>query len=83
MSLTLFRAPEPKAAKDAISSRQSRFLESEKASREFTAEDYASTTGVSERQARRDLAQIEALGLLERRGKGPATTYRQPSSLRK
>jgi predicted DNA-binding transcriptional regulator YafY len=42
----------------------------------FKADDYAKAVGVSVRHARRDLMEMEELGLLLRTGKGPATIYR-------
>ena len=37
--------------------------------------DFTQITGVSERQARRDLGELQRFGLLEKKGKGPATVY--------
>lgn len=76
VALTLFRAPE--AVQPAVlTTRQSEFLKRIKPGSEFKVGDYALAAKVSERQARRDLADLEALSLLERRGKGPATKYRR------
>jgi predicted HTH transcriptional regulator len=76
VALTLFRAPE--AAQPAgLTTRQSEFLKRIKPGSEVKVGDYALAAKVSERQARRDLADLEALSLLERRGKGPATKYRR------
>lgn len=43
----------------------------------FKVGDYSAIAKVSERQARRDLADLEKLSLLERHGAGPSTVYRQ------
>jgi ATP-dependent DNA helicase RecG len=76
VSLTLFRAPEPEA-RTQLAGRQMEFLESIKLGAEFKVGDYASAVNASERQARRELAQLVSLGLVERLGKGPATYYRR------
>ncbi|HVC96950.1 MAG TPA: ATP-binding protein [Pirellulales bacterium] len=76
VSLTLFSAPEP-AAHAQLAERQSRFLGEIGAGAIFRAVDYAQATRVSERQARRELAQLEAFGLVERRGRGRATAYQR------
>lgn len=78
VTLTLFRAPEP-ALRPEITGRQAAFLDRVKPGSEFKAGEYALAAKVSERQARRDLADLEGWGLLERRGKGPATSYRRTS----
>ncbi|MBT3295597.1 MAG: hypothetical protein HN919_22965 [Verrucomicrobia bacterium] len=76
VSVTLFRAPEP-AAEEALTGRQAEFVESLKPGAEFKTADYLTATGVSERQARRDLADMEDRGIIERHGKGRATLYRR------
>ncbi|HKV40883.1 MAG TPA: RNA-binding domain-containing protein [Blastocatellia bacterium] len=78
VSLKLFRAPEPEATAQ-LPDRQLRFLKSTKAGTEFKVGDYANAAKVSERQSRRDLADLESLGLVERSGKGPATHYTRTS----
>lgn len=75
VSLTLFRAPSP-ATISQLTSRQQEFLKSLTLGQSFKAADYAQAVAVSLRQTRRDLAELEELGLLERSGKGPATFYR-------
>ncbi len=80
VALTLFRAPEPDVC---LSDRQAAFLKSVERGTEFKVKDFAKATDVSERQARRELANLEELGLVERHGKGPATAYRRtPQPLR-
>jgi ATP-dependent DNA helicase RecG len=74
VSLTLFRAPEPEVSLQ-LSDRQLKFLRGTKAGAEFKVADFVNATNVSERQARRELAELESFGLLERHGKGPATSY--------
>jgi ATP-dependent DNA helicase RecG len=75
VSLTLFRAPEPEASPH-LTDRQKRFLDAAKPGVEFKVSEYAHAAKVSERQARRDLAELETVGIVERYGKGPATSYR-------
>ena len=76
VSLTLFRAPEPEATAQ-LPDRQVQFLSSAKPGTEFKVGDYANAAKISKRQARRDLAELENLGLVKRHGKGPATSYRR------
>ncbi len=75
VSLTLFRAPNP-ATISQLNSRQRDFLKSLTPGHDFKAGDYAKTAGVVVRQARRDIAELEKLGLVERIGRGPSTAYR-------
>lgn len=72
VSLRVFRAP----ARMTLSPRQARFVEKRQTGSDFVLRDYARSTKVSERQARRDLQELEQLGLVERHGRGPATSYR-------
>ncbi|MCD6589474.1 MAG: putative DNA binding domain-containing protein [Candidatus Fermentibacteraceae bacterium] len=74
VSVTLFRAPEP-AAEEVLTGRQAEFVKSLKRGEEFKTADYATAAGVSQRQARRDLAELEDRGIIERLGKGRATLY--------
>jgi predicted ArsR family transcriptional regulator len=74
VSLTIFAAPITRSA-PALLDRQSRFLHSLKSKAQFKISDYATSAGVSERQARRDLAALEKQGVLKREGSGPATCY--------
>lgn len=76
VSVTLFRAPEP-TTDELLTGRQAEFMKSITPEEEFKAADYVMTTGVSERQARRDLAELQDRGIIERLGKGPATLYRR------
>jgi predicted HTH transcriptional regulator len=75
VTLTLFSAPALAASPD-LSARQQDFLKSLKAGQAFKVGDYSASTKVSERQARRDLADLEKLSLVERQGAGPSTVYR-------
>lgn len=75
VSLTLFRAPMPTLAPN-LSPRQDAFIQSMRAGQPFKGSEYAAKASVSERQTRRDLAELEQLGLIARQGAGPATTYR-------
>jgi ATP-dependent DNA helicase RecG len=74
VSLTLFRAPEPDVEID-LSERQLAFLKSTRPGGEYKPSDYIKITGISERQARRELSELQRFGLLKKRGKGPATAY--------
>jgi ATP-dependent DNA helicase RecG len=76
VTLKLFRSPEPKVT-DQLASRQIQFLKDKDVGTEFKVADYAAAVEISERQARRDLADLESLGLVERIGKGPSTSYRR------
>jgi len=76
VSLTFFRAPPPEDLRH-LTSRQQTFLRAVTHQGSFKVDDYAGSAGVSGRQARRDLAELEGLGLLERSGKGRATLYRR------
>lgn len=62
-----------------LSSRQREFLERIGPGDAFKAADYAATEAVSLRQARRELAELEVIGLIEKRGKGRATVYLRTS----
>jgi ATP-dependent DNA helicase RecG len=74
VSLTLYRAPEPEASVK-LSPRQAKFLESSEPGAAYKVGDYAVVCQVSERQARRELSELERVGLVEKQGKGPATAY--------
>ncbi len=76
VSLTLFRAPEPEV-EDALSGREAKFIQSLGQRTEFTVTDYVTAVKVSPRQGRRDLANLEERGIIERYGKGRATRYRR------
>jgi len=78
VSLTLFAAPEPSQTMPLVG-RLARFMDNAQLGTEFKVSDYSDATKVSERQARRDLAELESSGLVERHGKGPATVYRRTS----
>lgn len=65
VKLTLFRAPEPGAGPE-ITSRQAAFLARVKPGRELKVATYARAAGISERQARRDLGDLEEAGLTTR-----------------
>ena len=60
----------------ALAKRQEQFIRRARTQEEFKLRDYARSANVSERQGRRDLTELEELGLVERRGKGPSTSYR-------
>ncbi len=81
VALMIFRAPKPEAA-DVLTGRQAEFVGSLMAGAEFRAADYFSATGMSERQGRRDLAELEKRGIIERHGKGRATVYRRTDGCR-
>lgn len=74
VSLTLFRSPAV-TTQSVLSERQKRFLRTRRG--DFRMVDYAQETEVSDRQARRELAELVAAGVVERVGQGRATLYRQ------
>jgi ATP-dependent DNA helicase RecG len=80
VSLTLFQVPQPNVKESDLSKRQVQFLETLQVKQDFSINDYIRVTKVSERQARRDLVFLESRALVERRGKGPATTYQRLAS---
>lgn len=59
-----------------LNPRQEEFMKSLPSGARFKAADYETATSVRARQARRDLAELERMGVLERLGSGPSTTYR-------
>jgi ATP-dependent DNA helicase RecG len=75
VSLTLFAAPVPRTHE--LTGRQKQFVQAAELGPEFKVKDYSELLQVSERQARRDLMELERLGLVERHGKGPSTLYRR------
>jgi ATP-dependent DNA helicase RecG len=77
VALTLFSTP-PVTPVPVLSLRQENFLDSLIPGEKFRSGDYCERTGVSERQARRDLAELEDLDLIERSGAGPSTIYLFP-----
>lgn len=76
VALTLFRAP-IRAIHEALWGRQAEFLRFLGKRNEFKTADYAEFVGLGERHARRDLTEMEELGVIKRHGKGPATVYRR------
>jgi ATP-dependent DNA helicase RecG len=74
IALTLHRAPEPEAS-FTLSARQAKFVKSSRPREVFRVGDYATACGVSERQARRELAEMQTWGLFQKQGKGPSTSY--------
>lgn len=75
VSLTLF--PVAEAGAQELEARQLAFVRATKSGEEFKIGDYVHATEISERQARRDLVELERLGWIERIGKGPSTAYRR------
>lgn len=75
VSLTLFKAPAPGTSVESLNPRVRFFLGSAKAGRAFKADYYARKTGITARQARRDLNEMVECGLATREGKGPSTAY--------
>ncbi len=72
--LTLFRTPEPDVRIE-LSDRQRQFLEATHLGEEYKPSDFTQITGISERQVRRDLGELQQFGLLEKKGRGPSTVY--------
>ena len=77
--LTLHAAPEPQGGPD-LSPRQTKFMKEMAAAKAFKVPDYMRVAAVSERQARRDLVELEKMGIVDREGAGPATLYRIAST---
>lgn len=75
VSLTLYRAPRSDVP-DFMHPRQEEFLKSLQPGEDFKADVYAKSAGISLRQARRDLRELEEMGVVARQGKGPSTGYR-------
>ena len=76
VSVTLFKAPEPAGEMELVG-RQAEVFQLLKGKSEFKVSDYAAAAGVSDRQARRDVVELEEKGIIERIGKGRATVYRK------
>ena len=74
VTLTIFSTP-PVTLAPVLSLRQENFLHSLMPGEKFKTANYCESAGVSERQARRDLAELEDLDLIERSGAGPSTIY--------
>lgn len=74
VSLTLYRAPEPKVEIE-LTERHEQFLDSTTPGTAYKVSDYTELTGVSQRQARRELAELQQFGLVKKQGKGRATVY--------
>jgi ATP-dependent DNA helicase RecG len=75
VALTLYAAPEPKGVAK-LTSRQTQFVKAIASKKSFKVTDYMRLAEVSERQARRDLVDLEKSGVVEREGAGPSTLYR-------
>jgi len=76
VSVTLSKAPEP-TGDVPLGGRQADALQALRDQCEFKVSDYAAAAGVSDRQARRDIVELEECGIIERIGKGRATVYRK------
>lgn len=74
VALTIFRAPEP-TVEINLSERHRAFLSKTRSGNDYKPSDYTQITGISERQARRELGELQRFGLLKKQGKGPATVY--------
>lgn len=75
VSLTLFRAPEPRELLQ-VEPGQRTFLHGYETGKTFKVADYARAVGITERHARRELGELERKGLIAREGAGPSTAYR-------
>jgi len=78
--LTLFRVPAPEPDHQ-LAGRQQEFLAATEPAGSFSASDYARIAHVSLRQARRDLVDLQAAGLVHRTGEGRATKYHRVPGL--
>lgn len=79
--LTLHRAPEPSEAL-RLEARQRTFLERFERGATFKVGDYVRLAAVSERHARRELAELEKKGFVTREGAGPSTAYRLAKNIK-
>lgn len=61
----------------ALSPRQAQLMEQLRPGDSIRLSDYVQQTGMSERQARRDLSELESAGFLTRFGQARATAYRR------
>jgi len=78
--LRLFAAPRPKEGTHArLNERQLALLRGMAAGQSIRTREYVDgdAAGVTERQARRDLAELQEAGYLGREGAGPTTAYRR------
>lgn len=77
VTLTFFGPLTEQELEDRLSGRQKEFLGSLSAGDAITPAEYRKgyASEVTERQARRDLVELEELGLLERKGAGRSTHY--------
>lgn len=77
ITLALYSRASDEAPQENINERQKRLLEALQPGESISAGDYAErfAEGVVERQARRDLRDLEDADLLRREGKGKATVY--------
>ena len=75
VALTLYAAPEPTGT-PRLTPRQAEFMKAMVLDKAFKVGDYVRQVEGSERQARRDLAALEKIGLVVREGAGPSTLYR-------
>ncbi len=75
--LTLFAARGGQPASPDLNDRQRGLLEALEAGEQIRVPDYVRRFGhgITTRQARRDLSDLEGYGLLVRHGAGPKTTY--------
>lgn len=77
VTLTIFAADKPSIASSKLNERQRSFLENVEPGAAIAPAEYAATyaKGLTDRSARRDLVDLEDLGLVRREGAGPATVY--------
>jgi ATP-dependent DNA helicase RecG len=77
--LTIFAATPENRKELVLNPRQRQLLEELNPGQEISTAVYLQqfADGVTDRQARRDLSELEELGLLEKYGKGPATVYQK------
>jgi len=77
VTITFFAPQSLASIKSELNTRQLALLEELQSESSIRPKDYFKgiANDVSERQARRDLTELEKLGLLIRKGSGPSTTY--------
>jgi ATP-dependent DNA helicase RecG len=78
VTLTLFASRLSGASDVSLNERQKMLFMTLRAGDEITLSEYSArfASAVTQRQARRDLEELESFGFLERHGRGRATNYR-------
>ena len=78
VTLTLFAGTQPK---EHLNLRQRKLMSEMHKDSFIKSSEYCEKMAVSERQARRDLMELEQSGFLTREGEGPATVFRRTAAV--